>query len=539
MYKVKTEEHNDKLVALHKGNKKAAPFTKEYIHSSTPALYYMPCGHTRLSKPNDMLYRTITKCMDCSKKERNEKFSKATRHTTEDHNLALLALHKGNKKDAPFTKEYIHSKTPALYYMPCGHTRSSLPNSMLSKTITKCLDCSKHTTEKHNAKLVALHKGNKKAAPFTKEYIHSSTPALYYMPCGHTRLETPGRMRRGYITECFDCARKSGNKKRTKTLEWHYSIFVALHGKKNAPVVLSYKGHNETAKYKMVCGHIVNTMPANMINNRFTKCRKCATADRFSTELKEHNAKLIDMHGKNNSPAAREYKGSEVAVIYDMKCGDGHTRLETPHKMSNKRDMVTRCFDCCKESMRESKRKTLEEHNESLLAIHGKENSPQARQYKGKYEKAVYDMKCGDGHTREDTPSNMLNKRKKITKCLQCTTSGPDSETKFLYIFVYAIHGKIVAYKIGISKNLKQRKKSIKTGLQKGKLTLYKVFKFHLYEYCKQAERDIKKLIRAPKSVCKNFGDGQTEVYAVDQLKPAMKIIRKCRKEHLCFDYTD
>ena len=115
---------------------------------------------------------------------------------------------------------------------------------------------------------------------------------------------------------------------------------------------------------------------------------------------------------------------------------------------------------------------------------------------------------------------------------------GPDQNTKFLYIMAYIVSSELIAYKIGISKNLKQRKKSIKGGLQKGELTFYKVFEFDCYENCKQAEADVKELTRASESVCKKFGYGKTEVYAADQLKPAMKIIGKYVKDGLCFEYT-
>ena len=117
---------------------------------------------------------------------------------------------------------------------------------------------------------------------------------------------------------------------------------------------------------------------------------------------------------------------------------------------------------------------------------------------------------------------------------------GPNQNTLFLYIMNFSeiVGGKTDGLKIGIAKNLSTRVNNISSKLDKGELVLHKVFKFHLYKYCKQAEVDIKKLIRAPKSICKNFGDGKTEVYAVDQLKPAMKIIRKYIRAHKCFEYT-
>ena len=141
-----------------------------------------------------------------------------------------------------------------------------------------------------------------------------------------------------------------------------------------------------------------------------------------------------------------------------------------------------------------------------------------------------------DGTTsKRHSPSKIKNRRYKSKP----KPGGAGPNTKFLYITDFILHDKVVGHKIGIAADVTTRCGELNEKLRKGKLVTHKVFKFRLYKYCKQSEDDIKKLIRAPKSVCKHFSHGQTEVYAVDQLKPAMKIIRKYKKERKCVEYTD
>ena len=199
-------------------------------------------------------------------------------------------------------------------------------------------------------------------------YVNANTKIkLRHNECGHEWSVYPNNLLRGH--GCPKCAKKRVGKSRRKTNEEFLKQLRERYGEDYEPLEEHKIGSSKIKVKHLKCGNVYITTPNNILSGR--ECPKCAEKQRRIAQRKytqEDFEAIVESEGNGEYEVLGKYTTVENKVkIRHKSCN--HIYQVSPAHFKNGR----RCPECAKKLRADAKRKTQDEFEKDVKAVHGEE----------------------------------------------------------------------------------------------------------------------------------------------------------------------